>query len=37
MAIYELDGIAPRLARGAWVADSAQVIGRVELTEDVSV
>ena len=37
MAIYELDGIAPRLARGAWVADSSQVIGRVELTEDVSV
>jgi carbonic anhydrase/acetyltransferase-like protein (isoleucine patch superfamily) len=37
MAIYELDGIAPQLAQGAWVADSAQVIGRVELGENASV
>lgn len=37
MAIYELDGIAPRLARGAWVAETARVIGNVELAEDASV
>ena len=37
MAIYELDGKAPRLAQGAWVADSAQVIGTVELAENASV
>ena len=37
MAIYELDGIAPRLGEGAWVADSAQVMGNVELAENASV
>ena len=37
MAIYELDGKTPRLASGAWVADSAQVIGDVELGENASV
>jgi carbonic anhydrase/acetyltransferase-like protein (isoleucine patch superfamily) len=37
MAIYELDGIAPKLGEGAWVADSAQVIGQVELGENASV
>ena len=37
MAIYELDGVAPRLAGSAWVADSAQVMGNVELAEDCSV
>lgn len=37
MAIYELDGIAPRVAATAWVADSAQVIGNVVLGEDASV
>ena len=37
MAIYELDGIAPRLADSAWVADSAQVMGNVEMAEDASV
>jgi carbonic anhydrase/acetyltransferase-like protein (isoleucine patch superfamily) len=37
MAIYELDGKAPQLAAGAWVADSAQVIGTVELGENASV
>ncbi len=37
MAIYELGGVAPQLADGAWVADSAQVIGQVSLAEDVSV
>jgi carbonic anhydrase/acetyltransferase-like protein (isoleucine patch superfamily) len=37
MAIYELDYIAPRLAASAWVADSAQVMGNVELGEDTSI
>ena len=37
MAIYELDGTAPRLAPTAWVADSAQVIGNVVLEDDTSV
>ncbi len=37
MAIYELDGVAPQLAQGAWVADSAQVMGQVRLAEDASV
>jgi carbonic anhydrase/acetyltransferase-like protein (isoleucine patch superfamily) len=37
MAIYELDGMAPKLGQGAWVADSAQVIGQVELGENASV
>jgi carbonic anhydrase/acetyltransferase-like protein (isoleucine patch superfamily) len=37
MALYQLDAHRPRLARGAWVADSAQVIGNVELAEDASI
>jgi len=37
MAIYELDSIAPRLAGTAWVADSAEVMGNVELAEDTSI
>jgi carbonic anhydrase/acetyltransferase-like protein (isoleucine patch superfamily) len=37
MAVYEFDGIAPTLAASAWVADSAEVLGRVELAQDVSV
>lgn len=37
MALYELDGEAPKLAPGAWVADSAEVIGKVVLGEDVSI
>ena len=37
MAIYELDGKAPQLGAGAWVADSAQVIGNVELGANASV
>ena len=37
MALYQLDSHRPRLARGAWVADSAQVIGHVELAEDASI
>ena len=37
MAIYELDGMAPKLAEGAWVAESAEVIGQVEMAENASV
>ena len=37
MALYQLDQHTPRLAPGAWVADSAQVIGNVELGEGASV
>ena len=37
MAIYELDGIEPRIAASAWVADSAQVMGNVELGANSSV
>jgi carbonic anhydrase/acetyltransferase-like protein (isoleucine patch superfamily) len=37
MAIYELDGVAPRLAPTAYVADSAEVIGNVEMAEGSSV
>lgn len=37
MAIYELDGLTPQLGEGAWVADSAQVIGNVILGDGASV
>jgi carbonic anhydrase/acetyltransferase-like protein (isoleucine patch superfamily) len=37
MAVYELDRIRPQLGAGAWVADSAQVVGKVALGEDASV
>ena len=37
MAIYQLDEFTPRIADSAWVADSARVIGNVELAEDASV
>ena len=37
MALYQLDDISPRLADTAWVADSAQVIGNVEMAEGSSV
>lgn len=37
MAIYELDGVAPSISESAWVADSAQVLGHVELADDASV
>jgi len=37
LAIYQLGDDAPRLATGAWVADSARVIGRVALGEYASV
>ncbi|RUP25091.1 MAG: gamma carbonic anhydrase family protein [Curvibacter sp.] len=37
MAVYELDGVAPEVAESAWIADSAQVMGRVSLGPDASV
>jgi carbonic anhydrase/acetyltransferase-like protein (isoleucine patch superfamily) len=37
MAIYELDGKAPQLGAGAWVAESASVIGDVTLGDNASV
>jgi carbonic anhydrase/acetyltransferase-like protein (isoleucine patch superfamily) len=37
LAIYRLGDDLPRLAPGAWVADTAQVIGRVALGADASV
>ena len=37
MAVYELDGVVPEIADSAWVADSAQVMGQVELGEDASI
>lgn len=37
MAVYELDGVAPQIDETAWVADSAQVIGRVQLGAQASV
>jgi carbonic anhydrase/acetyltransferase-like protein (isoleucine patch superfamily) len=37
MAIYELEGKAPQLGDGAWVAGSAEVIGDVELGDNASV
>jgi carbonic anhydrase/acetyltransferase-like protein (isoleucine patch superfamily) len=37
MAIYELDGIAPQLGEGAFVTDSAEVVGHVRLGKNASV
>ena len=37
MAIFELNGKSPQLAAGAWVAESAEVIGMVELHKNASV
>ncbi|AMO21916.1 gamma carbonic anhydrase family protein [Ramlibacter solisilvae] len=37
MALYELDGKSPQLGEGAWVADSAEVIGDVQLGANASV
>lgn len=36
MAVYELNGVSPRIAASAWVADSAQVMGEVEIGENSS-
>ena len=37
MSLYQLDSLTPRLAYTAWVAESAQVMGNVELAADTSV
>jgi len=37
MAIFELDGNAPQLSEGAWVAQSAEVIGKVELHHNANI
>ena len=37
MAVYQLDQYVPELADSAWVAESAEVIGRVTLGPEVSV
>jgi carbonic anhydrase/acetyltransferase-like protein (isoleucine patch superfamily) len=37
MAIYQLDDLKPDVHPTAWVADNAQVMGRVTLAEDASV
>ena len=37
MAIYQLDDMQPQLHETAWVADSAQVMGHVELAADTSI
>jgi carbonic anhydrase/acetyltransferase-like protein (isoleucine patch superfamily) len=37
MAIFQLGSFIPTIAPSVWVADSAQVIGQVELAEDVNI
>jgi carbonic anhydrase/acetyltransferase-like protein (isoleucine patch superfamily) len=37
MALYEIDGHAPQCGNDVWVADSAQVMGRVSLGDQASV
>ena len=37
MAMYKLADLSPQVAESAWVADSAQVMGRVALAKDSSV
>jgi carbonic anhydrase/acetyltransferase-like protein (isoleucine patch superfamily) len=37
MALYQIEDQVPRIADTAWVADTAAVIGNVELAEDASV
>ena len=37
MAIYHLGDLTPDIADSAWVADNAQVVGRVTLAENASV
>jgi carbonic anhydrase/acetyltransferase-like protein (isoleucine patch superfamily) len=37
MSIYQLDDISPAIHTSAWVADSAQVIGNVELQANSSI
>lgn len=37
MALYELDGMAPQVADDAWIADSAEVMGAVEIGANASI
>lgn len=37
MAVYELDGMVPQVPDSAWIADNAQVMGRVTLGERCSI
>ncbi|MFM7341723.1 MAG: gamma carbonic anhydrase family protein [Betaproteobacteria bacterium] len=37
MALYQLDGVSPEIHETAWVADSAQVMGRVIVAEEASI
>lgn len=37
MAVYRFGEATPRIAPSAWVADSAQVIGAVDLADDVGI
>jgi carbonic anhydrase/acetyltransferase-like protein (isoleucine patch superfamily) len=37
MAVYQLGDLTPIIAASAWVADSAEVVGRVELADEASV
>lgn len=37
MALYRLDDHTPRIASSAWIADSAQVMGNVELQDGASI
>lgn len=37
MAIYQLGDAVPQIHESAWVAESAQVMGRIELEQDASV
>ena len=37
MALYQIGEHVPQVAETAWIAESAQVIGKVELAEDASV
>ena len=37
MAVYALEELVPEVADSAWIADSAQVMGKVQIGADVSV
>jgi carbonic anhydrase/acetyltransferase-like protein (isoleucine patch superfamily) len=37
MAVFSLDGVCPQVAASAWIADSAQVMGSVEIADDASI
>jgi carbonic anhydrase/acetyltransferase-like protein (isoleucine patch superfamily) len=37
MAVYQLGDVAPQIAESAWIADSAQVIGDVQVADNVGI